>query len=48
MLSEFYAGCRTPEEFEEARKRLNLWICCELAPDVAMEYMRRERENELY
>lgn len=43
-LIDLYYNCTTPEEFEEARRRLNLWICCELAPEVAMEYIRRETE----
>ena len=47
MLNEFYAGCTTPEEFEEARQRLNLWICCDLDPEVAMEYIRRQEEAKL-
>ena len=40
-LSEFYRDC-DKEEFEEARRRLNLWLCCELDPKTAMEYIMRE------
>jgi len=41
-ISEFYSGCRTVEEFEEARRRLNLWILCDIAPEIAAEYIRRQ------
>ena len=41
MVNEFYANCTTPEEFDEARRRLNLWLLCDLAPEIASEYLRR-------
>ena len=44
-LNDIYADCHTYEDFEEARKRYNLWICCEIAPEVAMEHIRREEEG---
>ena len=46
-LIDLYHDCKTREEFEEARQRLNLWICCDLDPEVAMEYIRRQEEAKL-
>ena len=44
-MNDIYADCQTYEDFEEARKRVNLWICCEMDPEVAMEHIRREEEG---
>lgn len=43
LLNEFYAGCRTMEEFNEARRRLNLWILCDLDPVAATRYLEGQR-----
>lgn len=40
-IREFYAGCNTVEDFEDARRRLNPWMLCDLCPELASEYLER-------
>ena len=44
-MDNIYADCQTREEFEEVRKRVNLWLCCMFAPDVAREHIGREEKE---
>lgn len=41
-INEIYADCATREDFFETCSRINLWILCDLDPETAMEYLRRQ------
>lgn len=45
MTPLYYPG-QTHDEFEETRRRINLWLLCELAPETAIKWMEKQREEK--
>lgn len=43
-INDLYSGCKTREEFEETRQRINLWMMCDLDPKTAGEWLRRNAQ----